>query len=162
MPSITLKRAIVRGWSVLLLGLLLWASGPANAATQRELSLGEMVGLSDEIVIGRVVDSEARWQGELIVTVTWVDIDEQLMGSTLGRMELTQLGGTAVHPRTGIEVTLTASTQVEMRPGDEVLLFVSRATSGIRQIVGAQQGRYAIRLDSQSGRRLVPVGPKRA
>jgi hypothetical protein len=141
--------------------LLLMPAVSAQAASMRPLELEELVDLADEIVVGRVGDSEARFEGKLIVTVTAIQVEEALKGNGPGRIEITQLGGTAVHPRTGIAVNMTASHHVALGAGQDVLLFVSRSRSGIRQIVGAAQGRFVIQIDPTTGVRRVPVGPKR-
>jgi len=131
------------------------------AASQRPMTLSEMVQLSDEIVVGRVVSNEADWQGKLIVTVSVIEIEETMKGANRSRMQITQLGGTAVHPRTGLSMTMDASTHVTLEPGEDVLLFVSRGAGEIRQIVGAQQGRMSIRTNPQTRLREIPIGARR-
>jgi len=143
----------------LLLGALLFVP-PALAATERALSLEQMTGLAEEIVVGTVVDETTRWEGRLIVTVSTIEVDSALKGRPESRIEITQLGGSAVHPQTGLAVTMTASSQVAMRPGEEVLLFVARSRSGLRQIVGAAQGKLSIRTNPRTGVKEIPVGPK--
>ena len=146
---------------LLMLVSCLVAATLTHGASQRALSLEEMVGYSDEIVVGRIASAESRWQGRLIVTVATVEIEEALKGGRSQRLDVTQLGGTAVHPRTGLSVTMSASTQVTLEPGTDVLLFVSRAASGQRQLVGAQQGVFRIRENPRTRVREIPVGPKR-
>jgi hypothetical protein len=143
---------------LLLAGLCL--SLPAWSASQRSLRLEEMVDLSTEVVVGRVVSNETRWEGRLIVTVSTVEVGESIKGSAPARIEITQLGGTAVHPETGLAVTMSASSQVGLGVGEEVLLFVHRTDRGLRQLVGAQQGKYVVREDP-SGEARLPVAPKR-
>lgn len=129
-------------------------------ASQRELGFEEMVGLAEDIVVGRVVSSEARWQGKLIVTVSTVDVSESLKGPPRRQIEITQLGGTAVHPVIGAPVTMTASDQVALPSGETVLLFVSTAKTGVRQLVGGAQGKFVVREEPTTGHRNVAVGPK--
>ena len=133
---------------------------PASAAIHRPLSVEQRVDLSEEIVVGRVVDSVTEWQGKLIVTVSTVEISETIKGRTAGTVEVTQLGGTAVHPELGISVTMTASSHVGLAAGEEVLLFLGRRGSGPLQLVGAQAGKYVIRPNPLTGRQELPVGPK--
>lgn len=137
------------------------AATSVMAANLQALDLDQLVQLSDEIVVGRVVASETRWQGKVIVTVATIEVEETIKGEGAARLEITQLGGTAVHARTGLSVTMTASTQVALTPGDDVLLFVSRLPGETRQLVGAQQGRLSIRENPQTRVREIPVGPKR-
>jgi hypothetical protein len=134
----------------------------ASAASQRKLALDGIVELSQEIVVGRVTVLETAWRGRLIVSIVTVEVVETIKGGGVPpRIEITQLGGTAVHPDTGLSVTMTASSHVALAEGEDVLLFVSRTSDGLRQIVGAQQGKYAIRMNARTGERELPVGPKR-
>jgi len=41
----------------------------------------QLIDLSEEIVVGEVVDSSARWQGKLVVTDTVVRVDEAMKGA---------------------------------------------------------------------------------
>lgn len=132
------------------------------AATQRELTLDELVDQSTDIVVGRVVANEARWQGKLIFTVTTVEVDEALKGAAgTPRVQVTQLGGTASHPRTGLAMTMSASTFAPLESGQHVLLFLHRGRTGARGLVGAQQGRMLVRENPATRQREIPVGAKR-
>ena len=142
-----------------VLGLLVWQ--PSRSASQRLLDLDELTDLSSEVVVGRVVSHETHWEGRLIVTVSTVAVGESIKGRAPSRIEITQLGGTALHPETGLAVTMSASHQVGLGIGEEVLLFVHRTDRGLRQIVGAQQGKYVVREDARSGEAQLPVAPKR-
>jgi len=157
-------RASARGGFALCAGLLVAAAlvfpTAGWPASQRELGFEEMVGIAEDIVVGRVVSSEARWQGKLIVTVSTVEVSEALKGPARRQIDITQLGGTAVHPVIGAPVTMTASDQVALRPGENVLLFVSTAKTGVRQLVGAAQGKFVVREEVAAGASNLPVGPK--
>jgi hypothetical protein len=148
-----------------ILGALLGAAGVLAAvragAAGRELRLPELVDLSQEIVVGRVLTGKARWQGPLIVTSTAVRVDEALKGRPGRKIKVTQLGGTAVHRRLGAAVTMTASSYTALRPGEHVILFLEQQRAGRRGIVGAQQGKFLVRDEADTGRAIVPVAPKR-
>jgi len=148
-------------FTILTLLALSISAPPLLAASVQPLSLEQIVDYSDEIVIGKVISSEARWQGKLIVTVSQVEVRESLKGAAAQTIEITRLGGSAVHPTSGIAVTMDASTFVELQPGEEILLFVSRDANGVGQLVGAEQGRMRIRTDPKSGLRELPMAPKR-
>lgn len=145
---------------LVLLAAAAWGSAPALAETQRELTLGEMVDLSDDIVVGTVVESEAHWQDKLIVTVATVAVESALKGAPASTVTVTQPGGTAVHPVLGVPVHMSASGVALMRPGEEVVLFLRQAPSGHRGVVGGSQGSLRVRHDRETGKRMVPVGPK--
>lgn len=141
--------------------LLLLVAPLLLAASQRELGLDEVADLSTEVVVGRVVASESRWQGRLIVTVTTVDVLESLKGAPGGpRVEVTQLGGRAPHPRTGVVMDMSASTFAALDTGQEVVLFLHRGKGGLRQLVGGPQGRLVVRENPKTRVREIPVGAK--
>ena len=135
---------------------MLAAAVPAPGASERELSLDEMVALADDIVVGRVLRSEAQWRGKLIVTVSTVAVDEALKGTPRGEVAITQLGGTTVHPRLGVPVTMSVSEEAALSPGEAVVLFVRQTQPGTRQLVGGAQGKLLVRPDPVSGVSTVP------
>lgn len=132
-----------------------------GAASSGPLSVEDMTDLASDIVVGRVVRSEARWQGRLIVTVSTIRVSEAIKGRRRTDVEVTALGGTAVHPTIGAPVTLTVSEQAAFGAGEEVLLFLAPAPRGARQVVGGSQGKLVVREDAGTGTRRLPVGPKR-
>jgi hypothetical protein len=149
------KRRVLRA---VLAAAIVLAARRAGAASQA-LGLPELVGLSQEIVVGHVLHARARWEGRLVVTSTVVRVDEALKGTPASKIKITQLGGTAVHPRLHAPVTMTASTYTELTPGEHVVLFLEEQRPGRRGIVGAQQGKFVVH-DDADGRGTVPVGPK--
>jgi hypothetical protein len=130
----------------LLVGALIaWvlASGSALAASGRSLGLDEMIDLAEDVVVADVGESTTRWQGRMIVTDTTVHVREALKGAASGDVTVTQLGGTAVHPRLGVGVTMQASTFTSLAPGESVVLFLDHR-GGRRSLVGAQQGKLLL------------------
>jgi hypothetical protein len=144
--------------------LLLWAMSSAPSvglcASLRPLTLDELVDHSSEIVVGTVTGSEARWQGKLIVTRSTIHVEEPLKGQPSADVQVSQLGGTAVHPVIGKPVSMTVSSFVAFQPGEHVVVFLEPAPSGERQVVGAQQGKLVLREGAVPGEASVPVGPK--
>ncbi len=148
------------GRALALFGLLLLGlGGGAAAETAVELGLDGLTDGAQEIVVGSVVQSRARWQGKLIVTQSRIRVDETLKGRPGAEIVVSQLGGTAVHPRTGLSISMSASGQALLREGQSVLLFVARRDGGPRLLLGGAQGRYVIRTDPDGTARIA-VGPK--
>jgi hypothetical protein len=141
--------------------LLAVAPGHARAASQRTLGLDELITAASEIVVGEVVASEARFEGRLVVTRSTVQVEESLKGAPGARLEVTQLGGTAVHPVIGVSITMDVSSYTAFRPGEKVVLFVEPRRPRGRQLVGGEQGKLLIREEAATGTRKLPVGPKR-
>ena len=127
----------------LLLALLLvvLASIPARAASEREMSLEEMVGAADEVVVGEVVTTSARWEGRLIVTDAVVRVDEALKGAPTKTLTITELGGTAVHPVLGAPVTMDVSGECAPR--------AARASRPLRRAAPPRTPRPGRRLTGQ-------------
>ncbi|MGH7895020.1 MAG: hypothetical protein ACREQL_10140, partial [Candidatus Binatia bacterium] len=144
-----------------LLALLAILAGAASADSGRALDLDQLIDLSEEIVVGEVVGSTARWQGKLVVTDTVVRVDEAMKGRPPREVTVTQPGGTAVHPRLGAEVTTQASTFTAFTRGESVVLFVDQR-AGVRRLVGAQQGKLVVAPPAAQGAqpRGLAVGPK--
>jgi len=144
-----------------VLAFLATLSGSARADSGRALDLDQLIDLSEEIVLGEVVGSTARWQGKLVVTDTVVRVDDALKGSPPHEVTVTQPGGTAVHPRLGTEVTTQASTFTAFQRGESVVLFVDQR-AGVRRLVGAQQGKLVVAPPAAHGAqpRGLAVGPK--
>jgi hypothetical protein len=151
----------MRHLAALLVIVLASAVPPAAwSASQQALGLDDLIDTADEIVVGTVAESSARWEGRLVVTTSVVEVEESLKGGAGRRIEITQLGGTAVHPVIGKPVTINASSFTALAPGERVVLFVDHRRPAVRQLVGAQQGKLAVRPDP-SGTPSVAVGPKR-
>lgn len=129
-------------------------------ASQQTLGLDDLIDGAAEIVVGKVTGSAAHWQGRLIVTVSTVEVEEPLKGEPGGRIEITQLGGTAAHPVIGAPVTMSVSTFTALDAGERVLLFVDRHQPAVRQLVGAQQGKVTLRPDP-AGTPRAAIGPRR-
>jgi len=132
----------------------------ARADSGRALGLDELIDLSQEIVVGEVVGSTARWQGRFVVTDTEVRIEEGLKGNPPPTVTITQPGGTAVHPRLGAAVTTQASTFTSFVPGEAVILFVDRQR-GQRSLVGAQQGKLVVAPPAGGKTGGLAVGPRK-
>lgn len=149
-----------RGVCLLILLSLLVQPQAVWADSQRELALEQMTGLADEIVVGKVTSSVPIWQGRLIVTVSTIQVQESIKGQPGPTVEITQLGGTAVHPRIHAPVHMSASGSAVLNPGEEVLLFVRRTKQGTRDLIGGAQGKLVVEVDPVTGEKIIPVGPK--
>lgn len=139
------------------------AAGVANlgrAEGESDLSIDEMVDLADEVVIGQVVASDARWRGKKIVTTATLRIDEALKGEPGSEVEIVQLGGTAVHPVLRSEIRMEASGFTSLETGEFVMLFMTRDQRNQRHLVAGAQGKFVIEVE-ETGDETVAVAPKR-
>jgi hypothetical protein len=126
-----------------------------RAAEERALAMEELIDQAEEIVVGEVTRSEARFEGAVIVTESRVDVAEALKGSPPRSVSILQLGGTAVHPRLGAPVSMDASSHVSLRTGERVVLFLRRRPGGAAEIVGTHQGKLEV---SEAPARPAPPG----
>lgn len=146
----------------ILLILIFFISYPSDGLpeSQKELVLEDMTDMADEVVVGKVLANESSWQGRLIVTVSTIEVNETLKGEASSTVEITQFGGTAVHPTLKTPVHMSASASAVLTPGEQVLLFVRKTKSGARDLIGGSQGKFSVTVDKNTGDRIIPVGPK--
>lgn len=133
---------------VCLVGLLL--PGGARATIILKLELQDLVGIADQIFVGKAVRVESRWgeNGRQIVTDTTFRVASGVRGVAAGsEVVVRHLGG--VVGGIGMKIAGTPS----FRVGDEALLFTDRR-GGHRYVTGMRQGAYAIARDT-AGRAFV-------
>src|SRR5258706_6787455 len=107
--------------SVLLVALL--ATTVASAAVPPWMSLEEITGQAEVIVLGTVVSAESAWSadGRIIVTRTTVSVERPLLGGPRARVIVETPGG-----RVG-DQTMVASGAPVFRSGERVVLFLEPA-----------------------------------
>lgn len=134
--------AVLRLGKTILLSLLPTLLGlPAHGTTVVQLSLEEMLTLSDRVVRGTVRDVESSFSedGKTIVTyVTLVDV-HTIHGIHEGPELTLVFEGGAVG-----DLEVRVSGQPQFQPGGEELLFLATEGSGKDWIVGLLQGRFRI------------------
>jgi hypothetical protein len=131
--------------SALLLGV--GVSREAEAAVSILMSLGELVELSDRVIIGTAVEKKSQWEdlpsGKRIVTYTRVSVDEAMTGAGAeSEVWVRTLGG--VVDKIGQAVSGEASLAMN-RPS---LLFLTpdlgEGSMTARAVLGMAQGHYPI------------------
>ena len=175
--------------SALLVALL--ASTVASAAVLPWMSLEEITGQAEVIVLGTVESTESAWSpdGRIILTRTTVAVERPLLGGPRARVIVETPGG-----RVG-DQTLIASGAPVFHSGERVVLFLEPAGeqrpgpaggngahrspggAAVHAVVGWNQGRMSVQRDPRTGRDQVedrtagslyldrqgrPVGPERA
>lgn len=132
------------------LAVILFAS-IASASQVLHQSLRELTLGSNDIVIGQVEGTRARWDDShrRIVTEVTIQVSESLKGAPAERLTLTQLGGDL----DGFRYAVPGSPQ--FRPGEEALLFVWRDARGRAQVNGLAQGKFDISTDAATGERTI-------
>lgn len=125
--------------AVSALGLLL--SCAVGASTFVAFDSRAMVGESEQIVQGKVVELRSFWNedGRVIVTEATVEVTETLLGSGASRVTVRVPGGQVGDFRveaTGFPV---------FERGQEVILFLQHDSRlGVERVVGHQQGHFEV------------------
>jgi hypothetical protein len=143
------------------------------------MSLEEITGRAEVIVLGMVESAEGAWSedGRIIVTRSTVSVERALKGGPRAQVIVETPGG-----RVG-DQTLIASGAPVFRAGDRVVLFLEPAgaadpgAAARHAVVGWNLGKMSVRREPRSGRDLVedrtagslyldrqgrPVGPERS
>jgi hypothetical protein len=119
-----------------------FASISAQATTLVHLSLEQLSQASSEIVRGRVIGQEARWNSShtRILTFTTIEIERTLKGTPRHLMVIEQPGGSMGNIRVRVAGT------VSFRAGSSYFLFLepTDANASGHRLVGMAQGAYRI------------------
>ena len=139
-------------WLVALLSL---AACEAFAAAP-EMTLEAKVDAADTVVRAECTGTRSEWVKNRIVTRSQFTVSDDLTQKGTRQIEVTTLGGTAVHPTLKVRVIATVSEQPEVRVNDQAFLFTKRAPSGENVLVGGEQGYVRIaRNTNEAGERVV-------
>ena len=127
------------------------AAVSAQATTLIRLSLEQLSQASSEVVRGRAVSQETRWNNShtQIVTLTTVEVEQTLKGSPQATLVIEQPGGSLGNLRVRVPGT------VGFRHGASYFLFLEPAPSGSYHVTGMAQGAYRIYRLPQSGEERV-------
>ncbi len=142
---------------ICVLCLMLTAARAADAAASPSLSFDSLIRNSDLVVYGRVVQS--RYLFDPASGLTWTETDirilETLKGEPGSAITVSEPGGL----REGVGEYYPGVPQFQ--PGQELVLFLYRASGNRLRVTGAMQGFYRVHLDAQTGERWVqPAFPK--
>ncbi len=123
-----------------LLGLIFVAlvATPLFATTVKKMDLPELVATADSIVQGQVDSVETRWENRTAYTYVSVRVDDPLKGDRRRTILIRQLGG-----RIGALNVYVAGMPV-FSEGDQVIVFLRDRANGTFDVVGLNQGKYAI------------------
>ncbi|MCI0695744.1 hypothetical protein L0337_27540 [candidate division KSB1 bacterium] len=131
---------------------LMLCIGSAAFAQPRSLSLQEVVDAAGAIFSGKVtkVWSEHDAATGFIVTYTQVEVQDAVRGASGGRFTFKQYGG----GHGGLRVVVADMSYFS--EGEEVVAFLYPASSlGLTSPVGTNEGKLAVRLDPDTGKRMV-------
>ena len=126
-------------------------AGSADATVLLPAEFREIVGGSEIIVYGRVVDAAAEMSVDRkqIDTVVTFEVGTYLKGGHGETLTFRVPGGQIGRFRS---VTVGAPTFV---PGDEVVLFLRRREDGLPYVFGLNQGVFRVQREARTQRRMV-------
>jgi hypothetical protein len=145
-----LKPGIATAGIMLVVCAFLVCSGDASA-TIRFLSTADMEELSDTIVTGTVESTEARWEGQRIVTEVSVKVSDGVKGEVndADTVTLRLPGG-----RVG-DVMSYCPEMPNFAAGEEVLLYLEYQKNSGFQIEAGKRGKMEVRTDLTTGKKYV-------
>jgi len=117
--------------SILSILLVLGSVLSIHATTVKRMDLAGLVSAAQEIVVGKVRNSETYWNqnGRLILTRHTIEVAETLKGVNGGTVEITTIGGTIG------DLTLYVAGMPVFELGEETVVFVE-AAGPVRTVVG--------------------------
>ena len=124
--------------AVLSSGVLLVCLAPLQSTTLQQLSLDDMIRKSTEIVRGKIQCSGAAFRGSTLYTNYRVQVAEQWKGTSATQLEIAIPGGASGGTRQ------TYSGAPVPADGQELVLFIWKSRSGLRQIIGLSQGLFNV------------------
>lgn len=127
----------------------------ARATVLLPAEFREIVAGSQIIVYGRVADVRAEWAPGRrgIDTIVTFDAATYLKGGPAETVTFRVPGGQIGRYK---NVLVGAP---EFNPGDEAVLFLAATGPSVAHVFGLNQGVYRVRVDPQSGRRVVVIPP---
>jgi hypothetical protein len=139
--------------TIICMCLLFHVSG-AEAAMVRSMDLGRLVNDSDLIFQGKVKTVDSEWDGQRTTIWTYVtfQIDEIIKGNWSESEITLKLPGGAIKKE---DIRLQASGVPQFQEGEEVLIFCDTENRTGSPIIGWSQGRFRIRFDGQSGKKVI-------
>jgi len=148
------KRITLRHLLLYISGLLVVTAcsiQTSNATTLKAMSVKDMTQSSAGIVTGRVVSVNSQWDAsrKRITTITEFEVSETVKGQLGNTIRIETPGGTVG------DISMRVAGSPQFKVGNEVLLFVGRASQGSLHISGFSQGNFSISTDESTGQKYV-------
>lgn len=123
---------------------------PASACAMAvQLSIEQLAGAADAIVVGKVVAVTAEQRGALIYSMARIKVEQAVKGNNRGEVIVESLGG-----RIGDQV-LAVSETTPYAAGERVVVFLKKAEKAeTYHTVGVRQGKLLVQDDVVAGHNL--------
>ena len=118
------------------------------------LSIKDMAEQSDLIAIGSCVETKSVWIDRSLVTLATINVAETLKGAESNPITVVLPGGADANRKFPVAMTYPGAPQI--RPGEEVFLFLNAASDfgGGYTVAGFSQGKFSIGTD-EDGQKVV-------
>lgn len=140
-------------FSILVISLSLLFLAASGWTLMIGLSTEDLTQEAENIVVGKVVKKECRWNEERtrIYTYVTIAVEEDLKGKAGGEeIIIRHLGGEVG------EIGLAVSDAPSFKEDEEVLLFLKKGKKPeVREVVGRAQGKFRVKRDEITGERVV-------
>lgn len=140
-------------FSILIISLFLLFLAASGWTLMISLSTEDLTQEAENIIVGKVVKKECRYdeEGKRIYTYVTISVEEDLKGKTGGKeITVRHLGGEVG------EIGLWVEDTPSFEEDEEVLLFLKKGKKPeVREIVGRAQGKFRVKRDEFSGERMV-------
>jgi hypothetical protein len=120
-----------------------------QATTLRQLSLAELVSVSNAVARVRCTSVQTLWKNGSIWTFTAFQVMDAIKGSLPAQITVRLPGGRVGH------LTSTVAGTPTFRVGEEAVLFLEHSTAGEFTIAGWVEGTFRIWRDSRTSIELV-------
>lgn len=147
--------------SILILSACQLLAMHVNAASIKEMNLSQMSRMADSIVVGRCASVQSEWRGNKIFTRATIQIEQHIKGNGNTAIEVTSLGGTAIHPTLNVPVTMSVGGGLSFKQDEEVVLFTKRNRQGMNQVIGMSLGKFEVKTDQETGIKKIPFSQKK-
>jgi hypothetical protein len=121
--------------------LILAMAAIASATIVPRMELPELVQKADSIVQGQVQHTEVRWENNLAFTYVWLNVADPMKGERRSEVVIKQIGG-----KIGA-MNVTVAGMPKFAQGEDVIVFLKDSKDGTFQVLGMNQGKYAIDND---------------
>ena len=149
--SLLIRRLVCGG----VMAVTILFSLTAVAGTSLNRGFDKLLLSSDQVVYGQFTETQSVWKGNKIITLGHFEVEEVIKGSQQTFVEVEMMGGTALHPRLKVPVTMKASDGVNFAAGERAVLLLRNTSGKTYQIVGMNSGKMLVLDDPATGEKLV-------
>ncbi len=140
-------------FSILVISLFLLFHTASGWALMIKLSTEDLTEKAENIIVGKVVRKECRYdeEGKRIYTYVTISVEEDIKGKSEAKeITIKHLGGEMD------DIVMWVSDSPSFKENEEVLLFLKKGKKPeVKEIIGRAQGKFRVKRDEFSGERIV-------